>query len=134
MQEEPELETRVGHRQIDLVSMREIHGLRKIWVLVNVMDAPNFIVRPPASTTRFALTGLLGIDRPLNELQWSAPKPVYLHRDTTPMTSMPMHDVLLFRHEPFRKHQKFAAERSLGRGSVEWSASRLPMSHRVHQT
>jgi hypothetical protein len=69
MQEEPELQARVRHGEVDAVARCEVDGLGEVRVLVPVKDTPDLVVRPASTMAGVPGFGLFGGGCVLHQLQ-----------------------------------------------------------------
>lgn len=109
MQNEPELDARVGYRDTDAVRRGLLERAFEVRMFITVEDAPDLVVRSalaPSLCPRFAA---LRIGRTIHQLERSPVEVVDSHSDGVTELTPPVHEVAVLGSLAFREHQELAS-------------------------
>ena len=93
MKDEPELYAWIRDSQFDVVPVREVDRLRKVWMLITVEDAPDLIVGPSASPHLFSSFYSLFLNSMLDQLQGGAPIGIDLDQYSVTVPAAPVCEI-----------------------------------------
>jgi hypothetical protein len=113
VQDEPQLQARVGNGETYFVPTSEVEHSIQIQMLVDIEHAPNLVViaAPTAPLVAFLLT--LTINSALDERCRNTSKRIDNHDHIASISACPIHEVPLFRPLSFHEHKDLAATRPL---------------------
>lgn len=74
VQNEPQLDARIGDRDRDAVGCRLLESALEVWMFITIKDAPNLVVCLAFTSALLSRFAALGFDRAINELERSSMK------------------------------------------------------------
>ena len=93
MKDEPELYAWVRDSQFDLVPVREVDRLRKVWMLITVEDAPDLIVGPSPPSLLLSSFYSLCLNSMLDQLQGATPIGIDLDQYSVAVPAAPVCEI-----------------------------------------
>lgn len=124
VQDEPQLETRVGDRKLDVVVATQGDRLSDVRMLVDVEHAPDLVERPTATSAGVPLVALPPLDRSFYELKRAAAERIDRDKYSFAELPMPVGDVELFRSQALNEGENLATRRLAWTASPRWTTTR----------